>query len=357
MPAAVFQTVIIGGGYGTGREVVEYVTKHGAWGGLIATAIIAIIFAVVLSTSFIFAQKFKVYNYRSFLRTLLGPSWIIYEVLFLLLLILVLAIVSSAISSIFSARFDTPPIIAIVTLMSLVTFLNYYGREFVEKLLSLSTIVLMTSLSALTILTIARFSDDILGNFLAPIDVAAAAQSGAQFAIYNSALIPVLIYCASKAETSKEAMKGGLIAGLFGAIPALMLHVSFLPHLPEIMTQQIPTYYLLEKIGLDWTITAYFLILTGTIVLTAVGVLQGVNERIDSWKKDSSSGTPLKSWQRALVAATLTFISVFLAKFGIVALIAEGYGALSWAFLVVFTIPLLTVGIAKIRQKGKTNEA
>ncbi|MBT7625971.1 MAG: hypothetical protein HN589_06790 [Proteobacteria bacterium] len=217
----------------------------------------------------------------------------------------------------------------------------------------------MTSLSALTILTIARFSDDILGNFLAPIDVAvaAAAQSGAQFAIYNSALIPVLIYCASKAETSKEAMKGGLIAGLFGAIPALMLHVTFLPHLPEIMTQQIPTYYLLEKIGLDWTITAYFLILTGTIVLTAVGVLQGVNERIDSWKKDSSSGTPLKSWQRALVAATLTLISVFLAKFGIVALIAEGYGALSWAFLVVFTIPLLTVGIVKIRQKGKTNEA
>jgi uncharacterized membrane protein YkvI len=49
MPAAVFQTVIIGGGYGTGREVVEYVTKHGAWGGFIATAIIAIIFAAVLS--------------------------------------------------------------------------------------------------------------------------------------------------------------------------------------------------------------------------------------------------------------------------------------------------------------------
>ena len=357
MPAAVFQTVIIGGGYGTGREVVEYVTKHGAWGGFIATAIIAIIFAAVLSTSFIFAQKFKAYNYRSFLRTLLGPFWVIYEVLFLLLLVLVLAIVSSAISSIFSTRFSTPPIIAIVTLMSLVTFLNYYGREFVEKLLSLSTIILMTSLSALTVLTIARFSDDILGNFLAPTDVAAAVQSGAQFAIYNSALIPVLIYCASKAETSKEAMKGGLIAGLFGAIPALMLHVTFLPHLPEIMTQQIPTYYLLEKIGLDWTITAYFLILTGTIVLTAVGVLQGVNERIDSWKKDSRSGAPLKSWQRALVAATLTLISVFLAKFGIVALIAKGYGALSWAFLIVFTIPLLTVGIAKIRQKGKTHEA
>ena len=90
MPAAVFQTVIIGGGYGTGREIVEYVTKHGALGGFIATSIIAIIFAAVLSTSFIFAQKFKAYNYRSFLRALLGPFWIIYDILFLLLLVLVL---------------------------------------------------------------------------------------------------------------------------------------------------------------------------------------------------------------------------------------------------------------------------
>ena len=51
MPAAVFQSVIIGGGYGTGREVIEYVTRHGAWGGFIAISIIALIFAAVLSTA------------------------------------------------------------------------------------------------------------------------------------------------------------------------------------------------------------------------------------------------------------------------------------------------------------------
>lgn len=356
MPAAVFQSVIIGGGYGTGREVVEYVTRHGAWGGVIATSIIAVIFAAVLSTSFVFAQRFQVFNYRNFLISLLGPFWVIYEILFLLLLVLVLAIVSSAISNIFSHRFDTPPIIAVITLMSLVSLLNYYGREFVERLLSFSTIILMLSLSVLTIFTVTLLYDDILNSFLAPTAIPDAIQSGTQFAIYNSALIPVLIYCAAKATTSNEAMKAGFIAGLFGAAPALMLHITFLPYMPEIMTQKIPTYYLLEKIGLDWAITSYFLILTGTIILTAVGILQGVNERIDSWKKDSGLGTGLAPWQRALVAGTLTFISIFLAKFGIVALIAKGYGTLSWAFLVVFTIPLMTMGIIKIRRKGNINE-
>jgi uncharacterized membrane protein YkvI len=357
MPAAVFQSVIIGGGYGTGREVIEYVTRHGAWGGFIAISIIALIFAAVLSTSFVFAQRFKVFNYRSFLISLLGPYWLLYEVLFLLLLTLVLAIVSAAISNIFSQRFGTSPIIAVISLMSLVSLLNYYGREFVEKLLSFSSIVLMLSLSALTIFTVTLLYEDILRSFSNPAVISEAIQSGAQFAIYNSALIPVLIYCAANANSRSEAMKAGLIAGLFGAAPALMLHITFLPYMPEIMTQDIPTYYLLEKIGLDWAITTYFLILTSTIILTAVGVLQGVNERIDSWKKDTNLSGGLTSWQRALVAATLTLVSIFLAKFGIVALIAKGYGSLSWGFLIVFTVPLMTIGVVKIRRKGKMNEA
>jgi uncharacterized membrane protein YkvI len=212
-------------------------------------------------------------------------------------------------------------------------------------------------LSALTRFTVTLLYEDILRSFSNPAVISEAIQSGAQFAIYNSALIPVLIYCAANANSRSEAMKAGLIAGLFGAAPALMLHITFLPYMPEIMTQDIPTYYLLEKIGLDWAITTYFLILTSTIILTAVGVLQGVNERIDSWKKDTNLSGGLTSWQRALVAATLTLVSIFLAKFGIVALIAKGYGSLSWGFLIVFTVPLMTIGVVKIRRKGKMNEA
>ena len=45
VPAAVFQSVIIGGGYGTGREVVEFITVHGPVGGLWACFATTLVFS------------------------------------------------------------------------------------------------------------------------------------------------------------------------------------------------------------------------------------------------------------------------------------------------------------------------
>ena len=39
IPGAVFQSVMIGGGYGTGREIVEYFTSYGFLGGLFGLCI------------------------------------------------------------------------------------------------------------------------------------------------------------------------------------------------------------------------------------------------------------------------------------------------------------------------------
>ena len=43
IPSAVFLSVVFGGSYGTGREVMEFVSRHGPVGGLLSLA------AVVLS--------------------------------------------------------------------------------------------------------------------------------------------------------------------------------------------------------------------------------------------------------------------------------------------------------------------
>ena len=41
VPGAVFQSIMVGGGYGTGREIVEYFTSYGATGGLFAIGVAA----------------------------------------------------------------------------------------------------------------------------------------------------------------------------------------------------------------------------------------------------------------------------------------------------------------------------
>ena len=51
---------------------------------------------------------------------------------------------------------------------------------------------------------------------------------------------------------------------------------------------------------------------------------------------------------RAGIALSCLLISGALAQLGIVRLIAEGYGTLAYGFLVLFVVPLLTVGMYRI---------
>ena len=86
LPGFIFQSLIIGGGYGTGREIVEFFLKfgplHGLWNMLITT----IIWSVVLALCFELCRIGKTYNYQLFIKNLLGKFWIAYEVLYLSLI-------------------------------------------------------------------------------------------------------------------------------------------------------------------------------------------------------------------------------------------------------------------------------
>ena len=43
-------------------------------------------------------------------------------------------------------------------------------------------------------------------------------------------------------------------------------------------------------------------------------------------------------------------LSALVARVGLVGLIARGYGTLTWAFVVLFVVPVLTVGVVKTRR-------
>jgi uncharacterized membrane protein YkvI len=104
---------------------------------------------------------------------------------------------------------------------------------------------------------------------------------------------------------------------------------------------------MIGKLAVPYFLGVYVIILFGTIVQTGVGVLQGFNERLDGWSSDTR-GRPLSRPLHALVAASVLLISFVLSSFGIVELVAKGYGSLAWGFLLVYILPILTVGIYKI---------
>jgi uncharacterized membrane protein YkvI len=227
---------------------------------------------------------------------------------------------------------------------------TFLGRTIVKRALTVWTLLLMLSLVLLIFYT-TPLATSPLSIYSQPVDWAGASLSGLQFAVYNSALIPVLMYAASEITNPSQAIKSGFIAGIFGIIPALLLHLGFMRFYPAINNAPVPTYYLVGQLNQTGAVYLYFLVLIGTILLTAVGVLQGVNDRIDAWLTETRQRT-LSSQGRACCALSITIISLLLSQLGLVDLIARGYGALSWGFMIVFTLPLLTIGTKRLLTKG-----
>ena len=96
LPGFVFQSIVIGGGYGTGRELVEFFLTEGPAGGYLGMLISTVIWGVILALSFELARAGRFFDYRTFLSSLLGRGWVAFEVLYVLQVILTVAVVGSA---------------------------------------------------------------------------------------------------------------------------------------------------------------------------------------------------------------------------------------------------------------------
>ncbi|MDG2367060.1 MAG: hypothetical protein P8M58_05795 [Candidatus Marinimicrobia bacterium] len=343
LPGFIFQSLIIGGGYGTGRELVEFFLHEGPISGLVNMGVATIIWSVVLAICFEFARKRKYYDYRSFISGLLGKWWFTYEILYLIGLVLVVSVMGSASGEIFNEMFDLPEIFGIIIMMTLVGIIVYYGTPLVEKVLSFWSIILYAAFAIMFISVFIMFSNDISLSFSQQSTDTNWTMGGVKYAAYNIGLAPAILFCVRHFDSRKEALISGIFAGLIGMLPALVMFIAMLSQYPQIISETVPINIILENIG--WTPFKFMfqIVLFGTFIETGVGLIHGFNERILSVKPDL-----LDSW-RAIIGIFLLLISIFFAnQIGLIGLIANGYGALTWGYWIIFVIPIITIGLKKI---------
>ena len=75
---------------------------------------------------------------------------------------------------------------------------------------------------------------------------------------------------------------------------------------------------------------------------TGTGLIHAVNERVVHAVE--GAGRPFPEWGRPALAVFLLAVGSGLSSFGLMDLIARGYGLMTWVFLLVFVIPVLTLG-------------
>lgn len=104
-----------------------------------------------------------------------------------------------------------------------------------------------------------------------------------------------------------------------------------------------------------WLLFLFSIVMGWTLIETATGIIHAMLERVDKGLTDTGRN-PLSRQHRGALTVIILVISVAFAKIGIIDLIAKGYNALAYAFILLYLVPLLTVGVYKIMKKSTKKE-
>jgi len=351
LPGFISQSVIIAGGYGTGRELVEYFAQYGPTGGLMGMFFVTIVlWALVYAASFEFARVFRSYDYRTFFSRLLGPGWVLYEICYMLLLLIVLGVVGAAAGSILKDSFGISPIVGSAILLILIAILAYWGSEAIAVTLSWWSFILYAVYIVFLIAGFSKFGSAISQNLGSGIVKPGWPLGGFKYAFYNLGCFPAVLFALRYIETRKDAIISGILASFITMIPGFFFYLVVIGFYPEIVGVEVPAYYTLQKIGVPALLATYMIVLFGTLIETGTGFIHAVNERINSYLVDTKGYEMPRIWRGAL-AFTLALVGLLISTFGLIALIAKGYGTISWGFFILHGVALFTIGIYKLHKK------
>ncbi|MCZ6918347.1 MAG: hypothetical protein O7I93_16350 [Gemmatimonadetes bacterium] len=351
LPGFVFQSIIIAGGYGTGRELAEFFLRFSPLGGVLGMTLIATVsISVVGAVTFEFARVFHTYDYRSFFVQLLGKGWVLYEIGYLAAVLLILGVIGSAVGTMLSESFGLPYVVGVAGMMLAVGFLVFKGTATVEYFLATWSLVLYATYVVLFFWSIRAFGGEMATGLSSHAPESGWALGGLTYGVLQVSLIPAVLFTMRHIETRREAVGAGLLAGVIAMVPALLFLLAMAGHYPEIVERPIPVNFLLETLGSRAFQVWFQIVLFGTLIETGTGLIHAFNERVAGVLQDR--GRDMPAMARPVIAVALLLTGAALSAFGIVALVGRGYTSIAWWFLAIYVVPILTLGIRKLRRVG-----
>lgn len=376
LPAVILQSVLIGGGYATGREIVAYGAKYGSLGWL-SVAAIFVGFTVMSVLTFEVARVFRAYEYKGFIRSVIGPAWPLFDLLYGAMAVLVIAIMASAAAEIMDTTLGVPPLVGTGLVVAAVGVLTYYGASAIEAFKSVGTGLLYLAYLAFGVAVLWGRWDAVTEVFATgstaysegsgPLD---AVGSGILYVGYNLAVYPAVLFVLHRQGDRRDSLVSGVLAGLMMTLPFALTYLCVLAFYPasEVLDAPVPWLPMLAAAGGGALVAVYGAVMGWTLLETSVGLIHALLDRADAalhraaragaeeeapiWMPGDGGGSGndggLSPLQRGLIGAGVLAAAALLSRVGIVALVAQGYTYMAYGFIALFALPLLTVGVYRV---------
>lgn len=361
LPAIILQSVLIGGGYASGREVVAYGAKFGS-AGLLAVLGIFIGFTGMSVAVFEFSRTFGTYDYKSYMQGIIWKGWPLFDLLFVVMATIVIAVMASAAGNIMEETVGIPYLVGIVAIILVVAVLTYFGASLIERFKTIGTAFLYVAYLLFGVLVLSQVWGDVASVFAAgntgyveDASAPAVIQSGILYVGYNLAIFPAVFFVLHRQKTRKESVVSGLLAGTMMTLPFLLTYLCLMGFYPQesVMGAEVPWLPMLRSTAGSAVIAFYGIVIGWTLVETAVGAIHAIIDRIDADLERIDAGRfeevdGLTRMQSGLLGGGVLVAATLLSRVGIIALVAQGYTIMAYFFIALFAVPTLTVGIWRI---------
>lgn len=358
LPGVLVQSMLIGGGYATGREIFSYGAKFGAM-GWISGLTICIGFALFAFLAFEICRIYKVYDYKNYIKQVIGPLWPIMDVLNILIMTLLISVMAATTGSIF-AQAGMPEFLGSAVIIVICGILNFKGEKLIEKFESIGTFFLYGGYILFTIIVLSQHGSNI-GDVFATMNTSAydgnvsvglCIWTGILYIGYNILIIPTSMFSLKRQTKRKETLISGIITGLMTTIPWFLSYFAMLCYYGDetVVGAEVATPWV-EMIkganGGPALMVLFSFVMGWTLVETATGGIHVIIDRFDIAMAEKGKDK-LSDKQRGIITVVALAAALLLSRVGVVTLIEKGYTLLSYGFIIFFLIPTLFVGGYKI---------
>ncbi len=366
LPAIIAQSILIGGGYASGREVVEFGARYGAM-GWIAVVAVFIGFTIMSVLVFEFSRIKKAYDYKSFIRGLIGPFWPAFDVAYAIMAVLVVAVVAAAAGAVIEATLGMHALMGILIVIVIAGLLAYLGTHVIEAFKTLGTTMLYLGYVVFGVVVLSAGWPEVVAVFergdtgsVATVSAWPVIGTGILYVGYNLAIYPAVLFALHRQERTRDSVVSGVLAGLVMTLPFLLTYLCVLAFYPSesVLGADVPWLVMLESSAGMWAVILFGIVVGWTLLETSIGLVHAILDRLE---RDvvplALPGTPkgkgLSGIQKALLGGGGLFAAALLSQVGIGDLIGTGYLIMAYVFLAVFALPLLTVGVWRIIRARK----
>ncbi|WP_217588119.1 YkvI family membrane protein [Lentibacillus saliphilus] len=341
-----FIGIIVGAGFASGQEILQYFTSFGYWG--IAGAIVATaLFAFLGMTITRLGSRLKAESHKDVIYTISGRYLgLIVDYIIIMTLFGVGVVMIAGAGSIFSQQFGLSAILGTMVMTTLVILTIMLDVERVVSVIGSITPFLLIAILGIAVYSLMTLSEPF--SILNPIAQAQETTlpnwfvSAINYVSFNIAVgVSMALVMGGAEQNEKKAALGGLLGGLGIGILIMLSHLAIFSKIKTVANVDMPTLQIVNDISPVLGILMA-VILFCMIFNTAVSMFFSFGARF------TTLGTP--QFKRFVIITVLVgFAASFVGFTDLVALFYPFIG-----YLGLFLI--LTLLIATVRQPGRRAE-